>query len=354
MSLPELATRRRVTVGMLTVTMVLFGLIGLAGLKVNLLPDLSYPTLTVRTEYEGAAPLEIENLISQPVEEAIGVVKNLRKIHSVSRTGQSDVVLEFAWGTNMDQAGLDVRDKLDILQLPLDAKKPVLLRFNPSTDPIMRLSLSGTGTANGDMSEAELKQLRRFADDELRKRLEPTPGVAAVKVGGGLEDQIDVEIDQQKLQQLGLNVADVTKRLADENVNVSGGRIENGSQRYLVRTVNQFGNLDEMRDLLIKVDKGVPVRLKDIAQVRQGYKEREGIVRVDGHEAIELAVYKEGDANTVSVAAGVKKQLERLTCSRAQQDCVSILPANSKLDTIDDQSIFIQSSLNDVRNDAVI
>jgi len=342
----EMATRRRVTVGMVTLTLVLFGLIALTGLKVNLLPDLTYPTLTVRTEYEGAAPMEIENLISQPVEEAIGVVKNLRKIHSVSRTGQSDVVLEFAWGTNMDQAGLDVRDKLDILQLPLDAKKPVLLRFNPSTDPIMRLSLS-VAAADGKavVNEAELKQLRRFADDELKKRLEPTPGVAAVKVGGGLEDQIDVEIDQQRLQQVNLNVADVTKRLADENVNVSGGRIENGSQRYLVRTVNQFGNLDEMRNLLIKVDAGVPVRLKDIAEVRQGYKEREGVVRVDGHEAIELAVYKEGDANTVSVAAAVKKQLERLK---------PVLPSNAKLDTIDDQSIFIQSSLDDVRNDAII
>ena len=104
MNIVELATRRRVTVGMVTLTFVLFGLIALSGLKVNLLPDLTYPTLTVRTEYEGAAPMEIENLISQPVEEAIGVVKNLRKIHSVSRTGQSDVVLEFAWGTNMDQA----------------------------------------------------------------------------------------------------------------------------------------------------------------------------------------------------------------------------------------------------------
>ncbi|HET7778853.1 MAG TPA: efflux RND transporter permease subunit, partial [Rudaea sp.] len=341
-----MATRRRVTVGMVTLTFVLFGLIALTGLKVNLLPDLTYPTLTVRTEYEGAAPMEIENLISQPVEEAIGVVKNLRKIHSVSRTGQSDVVLEFAWGTNMDQAGLDVRDKLDILQLPLDAKKPVLLRFNPTTDPIMRLSLSvAAAGGKGEVNEAELKQLRRFADDELKKRLEPTPGVAAVKVGGGLEDQIDVEIDQQRLQQVNLNVADVTKRLADENVNVSGGRIENGSQRYLVRTVNQFGNLDEMRNLLIKVDAGVPVRLKDIAEVRQGYKEREGIVRVDGHEAIELAVYKEGDANTVSVAAAVKKQLERLK---------PVLPSNAKLDTIDDQSIFIQSSLDDVRNDAII
>ncbi len=345
MNIVEMATRRRVTVGMVTLTFVLFGLIALSGLKVNLLPDLTYPTLTVRTEYEGAAPMEIENLVSQPVEEAIGVVKNLRKIHSVSRTGQSDVVLEFAWGTNMDQAGLDVRDKLDILQLPLDAKKPVLLRFNPSTDPIMRLSLSMAGEGKEATNEAALKQLRRFADDELKKRLEPTPGVAAIKVGGGLEDQIDVEIDQQRLQQVNLNVADVTKRLADENVNVSGGRIENGSQRYLVRTVNQFGNLEEMRNLLIKVDGGVPVRLKDVAEVRQGYKEREGIVRVGGHEAIELAVYKEGDANTVSVAAAVKKQLERIK---------TILPNNAKLDTIDDQSIFIQSSLDDVRNDAII
>ena len=345
MNIVEMATRRRVTVGMVTLTFVLFGLIALSGLKVNLLPDLTYPTLTVRTEYEGAAPMEIENLVSQPVEEAIGVVKNLRKIHSVSRTGQSDVVLEFAWGTNMDQAGLDVRDKLDILQLPLDAKKPVLLRFNPSTDPIMRLSLSMAGDGKEATNEAALKQLRRFADDELKKRLEPTPGVAAIKVGGGLEDQIDVEIDQQRLQQVNLNVADVTKRLADENVNVSGGRIENGSQRYLVRTVNQFGNLEEMRNLLIKVDGGVQVRLKDVAEVRQGYKEREGIVRVGGHEAIELAVYKEGDANTVSVAAAVKKQLDRLK---------TILPNNAKLDTIDDQSIFIQSSLDDVRNDAII
>ena len=177
--------------------------------------------------------------------------------------------------------------------------------------------------------------------------------MAAVKVGGGLEDQIDVEIDQQKLQQLNLNVADVTKRLADENVNVSGGRIDNGSQRYLVRTVNQFGNLDEMRNLLVKVDNNVPVRLKDIADVRQGYKEREGIVRVDGHEAIELAIYKEGDANTVSVAAAVSSN--RAAHVREQPtDCQSILPNNAKLDTIDDQSIFIQSSLDDVRNDAII
>jgi HAE1 family hydrophobic/amphiphilic exporter-1 len=344
MNIVDFATRRRVTVGMTTLTLVLFGFIALAGLKVNLLPDLSYPTLTVRTEYEGAAPIEIENLISQPVEEALGVVKNVRRIHSVSRTGQSDVILEFTWGTDMEMASLDTRDKLDLLSLPLEAKKPVLLRFNPSTDPIIRLGLSGAGAAGG-FNEAELKQLRRFADDELKKRLEPVTGVAAVKVGGGLEDEIDVALDQQKLAQLNLSVADVVTRLRSENVNVSAGRIDEGSQRYLVRTINQFANLEQMRDMLVKVDNGVPIRLKDIADVRQGYKEREGIVRIDANEAIELAIYKEGDGNTVAVATAVKAALEKLKTT---------LPAGAKLTTIDDQSVFIQHSLDEVRNDALI
>ncbi len=343
MNLVAFATRRRVTVGMTTLTLVLFGLIALAGLKVNLLPDLSYPTLTVRTEYEGAAPIEIESLVSQPVEEALGVVKNVRRIHSVSRTGQSDVVLEFTWGTDMEMASLETRDKLDVLTLPLESKKPVLLRFNPSTDPIMRLGLTGAST--GGFNEAELKQLRRFADDELKKRLEPVTGVAAVKVGGGLEDEIDVALDQQKLAQLGLTVADVVARLRSENVNVSAGRIDEGSQRYLVRTINQFTDLGQMREMLVKVADGVPVRLRDIAEVRQAYKEREGIVRIDGREAIELAIYKEGDGNTVAVATAVKAALEKLR---------STLPPGAGLSTIDDQSVFIQHSLDEVRNDALI
>ncbi|MFC5489776.1 efflux RND transporter permease subunit [Dokdonella soli] len=328
---------------MLTVTLVLFGLIGLAGLKVNLLPDLSYPTLTVRTDYEGAAPLEIENLISQPVEEAVGVVKNVRKVHSVSRTSQSDVVLEFTWGTDMDMASLEVRDKLDTVQLPLEAKKPLLLRFNPSTDPILRLGLSTAG--DKEAGEAQLKQLRRFADDDLKKRLEPVAGVAAVKVGGGLEDEIDVSIDQQKLARLGIDINDVITRLKNENVNASGGRIDEGSQRFLVRTINQFKTLDEMRELLIKVDGNVPIRLKDIAEVRQGFKEREGIVRIDGREAIELAIYKEGDGNTVNVANAVKAQLDKLK---------EMLPTGASLTTIEDQSVFIQSALSDVKKDALI
>ena len=230
MSLVEFATRRRVTVAMVTLTFVLFGLIALRDLKVNLLPDLSYPTLTVRTEYTGAAPAEIETLITEPVEEAVGVVKNLRKLKSVSRTGQSDVVLEFAWGTDMDQASLEVRDKIDVLRLPLESKAPVLLRFNPSTEPVMRLVLTTPEALTGS-EQAELMRLRRYADNELKKKLEPVDGVAAVKVAGGLEDEVQVYVDADRLAQLNLPASLVVDRLRQENVNISGGRIEEGSPR---------------------------------------------------------------------------------------------------------------------------
>ena len=289
MSMIELATRRPVSIGMAMFTLVLFGLIGLSNLKVNLLPDLSYPTLTVRTEYQGAAPAEIENLISEPVEEALGVVKNLRRIESVSRAGQSDVTLEFVWGTRMDMAALEVREKLEVLNLPLEARRPQLLRFDPSTQPILRLALSGSGE-HQVFNEAELKSLRRFADEELRRRLEPVAGVAAVKVGGGLEDEVQVEIDQQKLKQLGLGVGDVIDRLKAENVNVSSGRLNEGSQRFLVRTINQFVSVEEIGNMLLSPHGGISLKLKDVATVRQRYREREAVIRVDGREAIELAV----------------------------------------------------------------
>ncbi len=345
MTLVELSIRRRVTIAMFTVTLVLFGLIALKDLKVNLLPDLTYPTLTVRTEYPGAAPAEVETLISQPVEEGVGVVKNVRKIRSISRTGQSDVVLEFAWGTDMERASLEVRDKLEVLQLPLQAKQPVLLRFNPSTDPIIRLGLASASSGK-NFNEAELKLLRRFADEELKKRLDPVDGVAAVKIGGGLEDEIQVSIDQRRLAMLNLPISEVTARLSAENVNVSAGRIEEGSQRYLVRTVNQFASVAEIANMVVRVDpdSGSPVRLRDVAEVGQGYREREAIIRIDGNEAVELAIYKEGDANTVTVADAVHEALEQLK---------PLVPESIKLSVVDDQSIFIRNALKEVRNAAL-
>ncbi|MBD9537235.1 efflux RND transporter permease subunit [Stenotrophomonas sp. STM01] len=379
----EFATRRRVTIAMMTLTLVLFGLISLSSLKVELLPDLSYPTLTVRTDYEGAAPAEVETLISQPAEEALGIVKGLRKLKSISRTGQSDVVLEFAWGTDMQQAGLDVRDKMETLQLPLEAKAPVLLRFNPSTQPIMRLALSSRQDAGNEADAIRrLMELRRYADEDLKRKLEPVSGVAAVKVGGGLEDEIQVDIDQRKLAQLGLSLDNVIQRLQQENVNLSGGRLEEGSQRYLVRTVNQFATVEQMREMLLTTTAGASsssstgtnpqlmtailgssdpnviaalrsdtsngapsVRLKDVADVRQGYKEREAVIRSAGHEAVELAIYKEGDANTVSTADALEKRLETIRKE---------LPKDIEMTMVEDQSVFIRHAIKDVKIDAVI
>ncbi len=367
MSIAEFSTRRRVTVAMATLSFVLFGAIALGELKVSLLPDLSFPTLTVRTEYTGAAPAEIETLITEPVEEAVGVVKNLRKLRSVSRTGQSDVVLEFAWGADMDRAGLEVRDKLEVLSLPLDVKPPVLLRFNPSTEPIMRLVMTVPENIAGT-EQAELMRLRRYADDELKKRLEPVEGVAAVKVAGGLEDEVQVLIDEARLAQLNLPIGTIIERLRQENVNISGGRLEEGSQRYLVRTVNQFADLDQIREMLVATQNGVPIKLRDVAEVRQSYKERQAIIRLAGREAVELAIYKEGDANTVAVATAVREALARLQARsiasepKAADDAPK--PATAKrgdfsidgipIRTVEDSSIFIENALAEVRKEALM
>ncbi len=233
----EIATERRVTIVMFTVAILLFGLVSLSRLSVNLLPDISYPTLTIRTELTGAAPIEIENLLTKPIEEAVGVIRNVRLVRSVSRSGQSDVTLEFLWGTDMDMAGVDVREKIDVIELPLEARRPLLLRFDPSAEPIMRLGLLHKVDADSPLSgsqESRLKALRRLAEDRIKTDLEAEEGTAAVKVSGGLEDEIQITVDQRKLAQLGISIDQIAQRIRTENVNLSGGRLEEGSQRFLV------------------------------------------------------------------------------------------------------------------------
>jgi HAE1 family hydrophobic/amphiphilic exporter-1 len=350
MQIVEFATRRRVTILMVTLAVLLFGFVSLTRLKLNLLPDLSYPTLTVRTDLPGAAPLELETLITRPIEEAVGIIRNVRQVRSVSRAGQADVILEFAWGTDMDLAGIDVREKIDLLQLPLEASRPILLRFDPSTEPVMRLAfvdteenagIAGSGAGTID----RLKSLRRFADDRLKPDLESVDGSAAVKVSGGYEDEIQIFVDQGKLAQLNLSIETVARRLREENVNLSGGRLEQGTQRFLVRTLNEFTSVQEMADSIIATIDGKPVYLRDVASVTSGYKDREAITRVDGRESVELAVYKEGDANTVQLAAGIRARVEELGKS---------LPAGSELRLVYDQSRFISSAIGEVRDAALI
>ena len=364
MSLIDISVRRRVTVAMFTITVLLFGLVSLSRMKVNLLPDLSYPTLTVRTEYAGAAPTEVENLISKQVEEAVGVVKNVREVRSISRSGQSDVVIEFIWGTDMDFAGLDIREKLDAIQLPLEVDRPVILRFDPSLDPIMRFSLAiekpavddadetpstvllaSTGPQARASREDQQKYLRRFAEEEIKKDLESVLGVAAVKISGGLEDEIQVLIDQNRLAQINLTMEQISEQLRRENVNLSGGRLEEGTRQYLVRTLNQFQSIDAIGDVIVSVRGGVSVYLKDVATIRQGYREREAVTRMNGREAVEIAIYKEGDANTVAVAKAVTSRLRQVR---------DVLPDEFDLQIIYNQAHFITQAVDEVVNAAMI
>ncbi|MBM2854018.1 MAG: acriflavin resistance protein, partial [Steroidobacteraceae bacterium] len=350
MQIVEFATRRRVTILMVTLAVILFGFVSLTRLKLNLLPDLSYPTLTVRTDLPGAAPLELETLITRPIEEAVGIIRNVRQVRSVSRAGQADVILEFTWGTDMDLAGIDVREKIDLLQLPLEASRPILLRFDPSTEPVMRLAFVDTQdhakAAGSDAGTVDrLKSLRRFADDRLKPDLESVDGSAAVKVSGGYEDEIQIFVDQGRLAQLNISIETIARRLREENVNLSGGRLEQGTQRFLVRTLNEFTSVQEMADSIIATVGGKPVYLRDVASVTSGYKDREAITRVDGRESVELAVYKEGDANTVQLAAGIRARIEELGKS---------LPTGSELRLVYDQSRFISSAIGEVRDAALI
>jgi hydrophobic/amphiphilic exporter-1 (mainly G- bacteria), HAE1 family len=343
MRLVDFAIRRRVTIAMATVAVTLLGFISLSRLKVNLLPDLSYPTLTIRTELPGAAPTEVENLISRPVEEAAGVVRNVRSVRSVSRSGQSDVIIEFTWGTDMDFAGIEVRERIDLLWLPTEASRPLILRFDPSSEPVMRVAFVDK-SADAASREERLKFLRRFADDRIKPDIESVEGSAAVKVSGGFEDEVQIYVDQQRLAQLKLSIEQVARRIGAENVNLSGGRLEQGTQRFLVRTVNEFDSLDDMADSVIANVEGQPVYLKDIARVERGHKDRTAITRLNGDECIELAIYKEGDANTVQLAQGVRAKLEALG---------KTLPPDSELVPVYDQSKFIAAAVSDVSDAAI-
>ncbi|MEX2363260.1 MAG: efflux RND transporter permease subunit, partial [Balneolaceae bacterium] len=362
MKIIDLSIRRKVTIAMFTVGILLFGVVSLSRLNVNLLPELSYPTLTVRTAFEGAAPIEVENLITKPVEEAVGVVKGVRQVRSISRAGQSDVVLEFAWGSDMNIANLDVMSKLDAVQLPLEAKKPVTLRFDPTLDPIIRYALYYNEeqpeqekdsevqyAAYENLSSPEaisrLKGLRILADEQLKKKLESSFGVAAVKISGGLEEEIQVNIDQQRLAYLNIPIETITGILDAENVNLSGGRLEEGSQQYLVRTLNEFKSIAQIQDVVVARQNSNTIYLKDVAEVTQAYKEREAITRLNGSEAVEVAIYKEGDANTVAVAETIESRV---------QEIKKVLPEEMKLEKVYDQSVFISSAVNEVKNAGII
>ncbi len=338
MKIVDFSIRRPVTVTMVFVALAVFGTVAYDQLALNLLPDISYPTLTIRTEFEGAAPEEIENLITKRVENAVSVVDNVARVSSISKPEVSDVVVEFSWKTDMDFAALAVRERLDMVQLPLAAEKSILLRYDPSTDPIMRVSVSGS---------PNLSMLRYHSDEFVKPDLESIGGVAAVRVSGGLEQEILVELDEQMLASLGISIQEVTSRLGQENINLTGGTLRDGEAKYLVRTLNEFQDITEMKDVIVAQRTGVPIRVRDIGTVYSGFKERDIITRINGQESVELAIFKAADANTVSVAQIVKERLEQLEIDyKGTRDPL-------EFDVVFDQSTFIKQSIDEVLRTAI-
>jgi HAE1 family hydrophobic/amphiphilic exporter-1 len=338
MRIVDFSISRPVTVFIFSVAAVVFGVVAFQNLAVDLLPDISYPSLTVRTTYEGTAPAEVESLLTRPVEDAVGVVTNVVRVISSSRADTSEVTLEFAWDTDMDMAALDVRERLDVVRLPPDADRPVLLRYDPSLDPIMRIGLYGS---------SDLARLRFTAEEDVKRPLERIEGVAAVLVSGGLEEEIQVELDERRLANLGLTAAQVRSRLAQENVNLTGGRLREGQTEYLVRTINEFLRPEDMRPIVILRTKDAIIRLDDVARVYTGHKEREIITRINGSESVEVAVYKEGGTNTVTVSDAVRERLDELGGELQRID------PNLELRVVTDQAHYIRLSVREVLQTAL-
>ncbi len=334
MQLVDFSLRRRVTVAMSAVAMVLFGLVAFTRLQVSLLPDLSYPSLTIETTLSGAAPAEVEQLVTRPIEERVGVVSGVQRITSVSSPGLSQVTMEFGWGRDMNFAAIDVREKLDMLRLPDGVQAPVLRRYDPSADPILRLYLTSDSPEGVD-----LLALRRLAEERVEKDLESTEGVAAIDVRGGYEAEIEIEIDEGRLALTGLDLATVNEQLSKANVDQAGGSLYEREARYLVRAHNRFGSLEDIRSSVLIDRDGRRVTIGDIATVRRTHQQRETVTRLGGTEAIELAIFREGDANTTTVAEAVHGRLELIR---------DRLPAGAVLVVAADQSTFIEASVNEV------
>ena len=303
--LSEQAVRRPVTTFMVFVAVVLVGLVSLSRLSIDLLPELDFPSVSISTAYEGVGPEEIETLITRPIEEVVSTVQGVDRIESFSAEGRSRVQLRFTWGTSLDGALNDVRAAVERIRdhLPEEASTPVIFKFDLSSFPIMFLTLSG---------DMEPWRLRQLADETLKYRLERIEGVAAVDVRGGIRREIHVDLEAQKLSSLGLTSAMVAAALKRDNINLPAGDVRDKDFEVIVRTVGEFKSLEQIENTVITVREGVPVRVKEVAVVRDSYEDPISSVFIDARPGIRLSVNKLPGANTVDVSDRVNREVEKI------------------------------------------
>jgi HAE1 family hydrophobic/amphiphilic exporter-1 len=343
---------------MLFVAVALVGMLAFSSLGVDFLPQVNIPRLIIRTSHSPISPREMETSVTQPIESTIRTVAGVKKVTSVSRETMSLVTAEFSWSTNMDYALIEVREKLDQVRahLPQDAGRSTIICVNPSLEPIMVLALSisresgivgSNGTSRGDLlcRERILMETREAAFGIVKRRIEQIEGVAQAAVFGGVEREIEIQVDQMKLCALGLSPDDVTQAVAAANLNMPGGSIRKGMFRCALRTVGEFGSVGEIRDVVVgRTASGMPVTLGQVATVNDTFKERLGLTRFNGQEVIAMHVRKEGGSNTVRVSQRIHQVLQEI-CREQPSLHLAVLS---------DHAEFIEKSVNDVEMAIVI
>lgn len=332
MSIPRIAIQRPVTMFMISAVIVLLGVMSLARLPVDLMPDVTYPSITVRVNYPGVGPIEIEELIVRPLEQSLAAVPALEQINSTASEGNGNVRLNFAWGTDLNEAADEVRTRVDRVRgrLPEEADAPTIFKFDSNSMPIVTLGVEG---------DYDHVTLREVAEIDLIPRLERVEGVAAVTVDGGLRRQIRVELSKEKITALDLPIDRVVNAIRTENQNVPLGEVSEGDTTYLLRSHSQFDNIDALRNLIVFTRSGVPIYLRDIADVQDTTEDVRSFLRINGKPGVRMRVTKQSGKNTVAIAAAVRSQVETIN---REVDGVH-------LTVLQDESKFIERSISSVR-----
>ena len=338
MNLAQASVRRPVTTIMAFLIVILVGGIAFSRLPVDLMPELVYPTLTVRTDYPNVGPQEIEDLITRPIEEAVAAIAGVETITSNSSEGASSVRVSFTWGTDLDEAADEIRTRVDRIRgaLPVGAESPTVFKFDLASFPILFL-----GVSSPEMGPVDL---REFTEERIERRLERVPGVASVDVRGGLRRQIQVNLDRSKMLALDLSADQITRLLREENLNRPAGKVEEGNLDLYLRTVGEYGTAREIGATVVAVREGKPIYLRDIAEVQEGVEEVTTITRIDGEAGIRISINKQSGANTVQVADGVEAEVARIRLDHPEV----------RINTIIDTSDYIRQAIGNVRTSAVL
>jgi len=337
MSFSQTAVRRPITTYMVVLIVLILGAVSFLKIPVELMPEITFPTVTVRTNYEQVSPQEIETLISEPIEKAVSSVEGVEEVNSVSVEGRSQVRVSFAWGTDLDSAVSDLREKLDRIRddLPRDAQPPVISKYDVNASPIMFIGIAG------DLDDVSLRTL---VENQIRYRLERVAGVAAADIRGGLEREIHVNLALDKLRGVNISPAEVVRALGAENVDLPAGHVDRAHMELTVRTLGQFTSLDQIRNTVVALRRGTPIYLRDVGRVEDSFREIDHVVRINGRKAVIVSILKQPNANTVNVVDRTNQEIEQIN-----RDFSHI-----EIKTLRENATYVRRAIDNVSNSALL